>query len=176
MDAKLRDRIIGRIEDSFRWAGASGFDEGMRQATRVLTFFLEGFEQMRTREELVQLLDSMPEPNFAQEKMILGVLGFLPQMIRAGAGKLAKKLEDEVPAPTGGRPPIPQQTRAEIVAFMGDLHTRGTSLGACKKRASAKFGYSESTVERMWLERGNIDEVDFRSSTRWLIDPLTSNE
>jgi hypothetical protein len=170
MDVKFRDKIIAKLEGSIRWAGASSFDEGMSQAAKVLTFFLERIEQMKTRDDMERLLDSMPQPNYAEGKMILGVLSFLPQILRAGARKLANQLEGDVSAPAGGRPPIPQQTRAEIVVCMGDLHTPGTSLSACKKRAAARFGYSKSTIERAWLSRSEVNESDFRSAWNWLVD------
>lgn len=169
MNPAARDKAVRQIEAGLRWAGTDGFDEGMARAKKVLSYFLELVEQLQTKEDLVRNLDEM-QLTFFQEKLFLGSLRFLPQILRAGAAQMAKKLGEEVPGSSGGRPGIPQKTRAEIVAFISDLHMRGVSLTACKKRAALRFDCGASTVERIWLERANIEEVDFRAAWKWLND------
>jgi hypothetical protein len=101
--------------------------------------------------------------------LLLGSLKHLPQIIRVWLCQAAEVAEAELPSPTG-RPPVDSKARVEIVAYVGQLHTRGTSLEISKRRAAQRFGQSESTVQRIWDDRGNLEEADLRSVLRWLSD------
>lgn len=172
MNPAARDKAIRQIEAGIRWAGTDDFDDGMERARKALAYFLGLVEQLHTKEQVIKILDEL-QLNFIQEKLFLGSLPFLPQLLKAGTAQIAKQLDEQTPGLTAGRPGIPQKTRADIVVFIGDLHMRGTSLTACKKRAALRFDCGESTVERIWLERGNIEEVDFRSAWKWLFEENT---
>ncbi len=175
MNPAARDKAVRQIEAGIRWAGTDGFDAGMARARKVLSYVLEFVEQVQTKEDLVRCFDEM-QLTILQEKLLLGSLRFLPQILRVGAAQMSKKLEEQVPGSAGGRPGIPHTTRAEIVAFIGRLHMGGTSLTNCKKRAALRFDCGNSTVERIWLDRANIEEVDFRAAWEWLSEGGTLTE
>jgi hypothetical protein len=175
LKVETAEKFLNKFDELARWAGAMDFEDGMQQLKRLLVAFLQGTERVQTKEEFRKLLSEMPEPSFAEQKLFLGSMQFLPHLLRYGIKKLSDAMEKELPSPPTGRPRIEFQTRAEIVAFIGDLHTRGTSLEVAKKRAAQHFGYGPATVERMWIERGQISEVDFRSALKWFSDASESS-
>ncbi len=172
MNAELREKLIERVEAAIKWAGAPSWDEGMTQAKKVVMFTLEGIEEIQTKEQVRRIIDAWPEPSYPKARLLLATARALPTLISFAARHMAQRLEEDAPIPKGGRPPIPQQIRAEVVTFISELNKRGASLTRCKKRAADRFGFSKSTVERMWLERSEIGEVDFLSVRKFVLDSL----
>jgi hypothetical protein len=168
IDLEFREKLIARVEETVKWAGAPDYDTGMQQAMQIFEVLLSRMSLMRTKEDLRNLFDKMPNPSPLEKKLILAVAQYLPQIFRYGAKQLAEKLEGDAPALPRGRPNVDLERKAEIVAFAGKLHMQGCSLEISKKRAAAKFGISDSTVQRIWDDRGNIDDADFRSALKWL--------
>lgn len=167
LKAEQRDKFLSEIDDLARWAGASDFEEAAQLFKRLCVAFLTKLEPMQTREDFKNLLDGLPDLTFKDELMMKGLFRTFPQVLRYGLKQLANKAEKELPAPPTGRPPINYDTRAEIVTFIGQLNMRGTALEVCKKRAAQRFCCGVATVERIWIERGQIEEVDFRSALKW---------
>jgi hypothetical protein len=52
---------------------------------------------------------------------------------------------------------------------------KGCSTEIGKRRAAAKFELSDSTVQRIWDDRGNIDDADFWSALNWASRELTGH-
>ena len=168
MDPEFREKIIKKWDEFMRDAGAADYEAGMDKAVQVFQYFANQISLIRTKEALRNTLDKFPEPSPIEKKLILGVFRYLPEILRYGAKQLGDKAERELPAPPSGRPTVDLQQKAEIVTYVGTLIIKGCSAEAGKKRAAARFGISESTVQRIWDDRGSIDEADFRSAPNWL--------
>ncbi len=174
MRPDLRDKLIDRFEERMRWAGAKDWDEGTEDFLRLLEALREKVLLMKTKEDLAALLDQMPNPSWWEQKLLFGFLKHLPEILRVWAVQIASGAEKLLPAPPGGRPPVDLQRQVEIIMYVGQLHTDHYSMEISKKRAAAKFGISESTVQRIWDDRGSIDEADFRSAANWITEERSS--
>ncbi len=167
MKSELRDKILQLVEENFRWLGAKDYNDAMAITRRVLIRLLDITEPMKTREDFARGLDTLEDPSPVQRRLILAGIRFLPQIIRATLRRAADAAKKEIPSPTG-RPPTDQQLRANIVAYVNQLHLKGLTLELSKKRAAQRFGVSESSVQRSWDDRRNMEEADFRSALKWL--------
>jgi hypothetical protein len=171
MDMEFQVKLIERMEELFRWAGAADYDAGMRQFRGILLRLVERSEAIKTREDLARALNELENPSLLQRQLMLGSMRYLPQILRRWLREAVEVAEEEIPAAPTGRPPIDLQARAAVVEYVSQLHKRGCSLELSKKRAGERFTFSESTVQRIWDDRGSIDEADFRSALRWLSEP-----
>src|SRR4051812_29773783 len=97
MRAEVRDRLIERLDEVARWAGASDFDSGMADATRFFAALLEGIQRMKTKDDLRKLLDELPDLSMAEEQLLLASARFAPQLLSAAAKYLAKQLGADAP-------------------------------------------------------------------------------
>jgi hypothetical protein len=163
VQAKLRDAVIGCIEKQFIWAGAKSYGEGMDQARKLITKLHEGMEQIQTKEQLSAVLDGLPDPSKTEAMLIRGSLRWLPQLLQYGIKSFAAVASESLPALPRGRPSLEFQKKERIIAYIGQQFTRGRALETVKKEAAKRFVVSEATVQRIWDERANIDDVDFRS-------------
>ena len=170
MRAEQRDKLIERIDQAAQRFGAADFADGVRQASQFLETWLARFALVKTKDDLKKLLDEMPDPSLLEEKLILSLLRYLPQILRVWAKRLAEQAEEDFPAAPGGRPSTDLRERAEIVAYIGKLHLQGCSLELSKKRTATRFGRSESTIQRIWDNRGSIQPADFRSALKWVME------
>ncbi len=177
MKAELRDKVILEFEQCMMRVGAENYDQGMQQFSKLLAFLQKRVDPMQSREQLSTLLDELPEPSLIERMFIFGGFKYLPQIIRHGLKELSKRADEDLPAIPTGRPSLDLQSKAKIIAHVGQRHTTGYTLEQAKKSAAKKFGVSEATVQRAWDDRGNIGEIDFRSVLRYLSDgPGPPNE
>ena len=169
MKPSSRDSIIAGIERAYIVAGAKDYDSGMAQYGRLLERLLEYYHPMRSKKDLTVLLDAMPEPSSLKMRFILGAIQYMPQLLRYGAKRFAEMTEDfpEIPR---GRPGIDAFLKAQIVAHVGKRHMTGYTLDRAKKSAALQFRLSESTIQRVWDDRGNPGVVDFRSVLKFLVE------
>jgi hypothetical protein len=147
IDLEFREKIIARWEGLMRDAGASDYETGMDRAVQVFQFFVNQISLIRTKEDLRNMLAKLPDPSPVEKKIFLGFLNYLPQIIHYGAKQFAAKAERELPPIPRGRPSTVLQQKSEVVTYVGTLIMKGCSTEIGKKRAAAKFGMSESTVQ-----------------------------
>jgi hypothetical protein len=165
-----RDRIVAEMEHVFRKAGADDYDSGMAHFKEILDSFLECYEPMRSKENLITLLDALPEPSWLTMRFTMGVFQYAPQLLRHGLKQMAARAEEDLPEVPRGRPGLDAFTKAQIVAKVGKWHVAGYSLDQAKKRVALHFNVSESTVQRAWDDRRNREAVDFRSVVKFLTE------
>ena len=168
MRQDLRDKVLMRFDELAKWVGDEDFEDSVQHVLRTLVVFQEWVLKMKTRDDLKKFLDDMPEPSRTEEKLLLGTLRYLPLIVRVWIKRLAKIAYKKIPAPPSGRPGTDLRIRARVSAYVGKLHTEGYALEVSKKSAARKFALSEGTVQRIWDDRGSIDEADFRSAFNWL--------
>jgi hypothetical protein len=168
IEPEFRDKLVAKIEEAYKWAGAADYDAGMKQALQVAEFFLNQLSSIRSKEELRLLLDKLPAPSFLEKSLILGVTRYLPQILRYGTRQLAESAERDAPGVPRGRPGVDLQQRADVIAHIGALIVKGCSDEAAKRRAAAKFAISKSTVQRIWDDRASVGEADFRSALKYI--------
>jgi hypothetical protein len=159
---EIREEIIRRFEAAFQFAGASSYDDAMWQFGKLLEFARITLEEVRTKEQFQASLDKL-ELSANQEKLMLAGSKFLPQIVRWGLSKVARAAAESLPAIPAGRPGVDFYTKSQVIAFIGKKHMRGYSLEQSKKSAAIHFGVSEGTVQRIWDDRVNIGEPDFRA-------------
>jgi ribosomal protein L28 len=158
------------LEKAFIWAGAQDFDHGMAVFKKLVDKLQSCHDEMRTKEYFASQLDKLPEPSWLEKRYIQGVFKFLPQLLLFGAKQFVQKAEDEIPPLPRGRPAPDAWVKAQIVAEIGKKEMVGCSHKQAKFRTARKFNMSLSTVQRIWDDRGNPGEVDFRSVLRYLSD------
>jgi hypothetical protein len=168
VELRTRELILERLEQAFIWAGATDFDSGMAQFKKVVDRLQSAHNAMRSRDYLAARLDEMPEPSVLEKSLFLGIIQFLPNILRFGTKKLAETVEDEVPELKRGRPGLDAVTKAQIVAHIGKRHTAGYSLDQAKQSAVRQFEVSTATIQRVWDDRRNRGAVDFRSVLKYL--------
>ena len=167
---RTRDWIVDETERAFIWAGAEDFDEGIATFKKVVDKLQSCYDEIRSKEYFGRQLDAMPEPGRMQKRFLRGVFRFLPQVLLYGAKRLAENATDDIGALPSGRPGPDAYLKAQIVAEIGNKLIRGCSLQQAKQRTAMQFNLKLPTVQRIWDDRGNPDEVDFRSVLRFLSD------
>ena len=168
MKATSRDTIISEIERVLVHAGAKDYDSGMATFEKLLNWLQEHYHPMKSKEDFAALLDSLPEPSWLQMRFLLGSFKYTPHVMRYSLKRLTEMAEDDFPEIPRGRPGLDAYMKAQIVAHVGKRYTEGYALEQAKWSAARKFGISVSTVQRAWDDRGNRDEVDFRSVLKFL--------
>jgi hypothetical protein len=167
---KTRDWLIDELEKAFIWAGASDFESGITTLKKVIDKLQDCHDTLRTKEHLAQQLNTLPEPSWVQKRFIQGFFRYLPQVFRFGVKQLAQVTEDEIPGLPAGRPGPDALLKEQIVAEVSKRQMHGCNLKQAKERTARHFHTSFSTVQRIWDDRGNPGEVDFRSVLRYLND------
>jgi hypothetical protein len=168
VNPEFREKVIARWEKLIQDTGAPDHETAMQQLIQGFEKVLVVFSLVRTKQDLRNLLDKLPEPNLVEKKLILGFFQWAPQIVQYGVKQFAAKLERELSALPRGRPGTDLQQKAEVVTYVGTLIMKGCSTEVGKRRAAAKFGLSDSTVQRIWDDRGNIEDADFRSTLTWI--------
>ncbi len=115
-------------------------------------------ENVRTREQIVALLDAEPEPSASTIWMCESVTDYAPFLVNRFVKKVAKEAAKNLPEnPSGPKPVIAESEKPLICAFIKELYGNKVSVQDAKRRASKKWGVSVRSVERVWAERGSSD-------------------
>lgn len=168
MRPELRDRLMAKLDELARQLDEPDFASASSRTVRILQKLTEIMEPATSRNKLATFLDEMPEPSRMDELLMLASIRFMPFMLRAWLKGLASKADRNLPALPSGRPGVDVQTRQDVIDFVADLFKHGVSLEMSKKRAALHFAISESTVQRVWDDRGGVPEPDFKSAAKWL--------
>jgi hypothetical protein len=172
MRRELQDRLLARVEELSLWAGSRSYEEGMEHVLRLLELLQKDISVIKTRDELRQVLEKLEDPTRFQERLILGVLKYMPQILRVWAKQLSEVAEDQLPAPPGGRPKVDIQLQEQIVNYIAKLRfVDALSMEQSKERAALRFDVSATTIQRVWDDRTNSDPADIRSSMKYLSEP-----
>ena len=112
-------------------------------------------ENVRTREQIVALLDAEPEPSPATIRVIEAVIRFAPYLLNRLVKKVAKDaLKGLAENPPGPKPVISESEKPLIIAFIRDLYVyREVSVQDAQRRAAMKWSVSFRSIERLWAER-----------------------
>lgn len=176
MRPELRNKLIAKLDELAKKFGDEDFPTGAAHVSDVLQKLAREMQLMSTRERLVALFDELPEPSKTDELFMLASLHFLPAMLRVWFKEFAATAGKELPSPPGGRPSVDPNIRAKVIAYILELFGKQVSLEIGKKRAALRFDLSESTVQRIWDDRGGLPEPDFKSAMRWIAEELSSSE
>ena len=150
---------MSAIEKWIVVAGAKDYAEGMESASKVIGWFYERTQMVKTRDDLRALLDSCPAMSKREELTYLFLANHLPQVIRPGLKNAAKKAADTIPPRKGGRPPaIAPQKTGEVLDCVSALMRKGCTHEAAIYRTAQRFTSSERTIERLWAKRGSISD------------------
>jgi hypothetical protein len=167
---ELSEKFVQEIEKCLILAGAESYEQGMQKFGKLLEFMQKAYDPMRSKEQFIAVLNQLPEPSLLERLFIQGGMKYLPQVIRFGLKELSKSADETFPAIPRGRTGVDLQTKAKMISFVGQRHMTGYSLEQAKKSAAKHFCMSESTVQRVWDDRGSIGEIDFRSVLKYLAD------
>lgn len=169
--AEVREEIIRRFEESFRSVGATSYDGAMQQFARILDRVQRYFEKLHSKEQLRASLDEM-KMSWWEERVLRAAAGSLPKIVRLLITKAAEAAEDTLPPLPVGRPGPDFHTKLEVIKHVGMKHTRGFSMDQSKRSAALAFGISRATVQRIWDERRDIGEPDFRGVLKALLQEV----
>jgi hypothetical protein len=171
VDEKMREKMVLALENAVRVAGARDYEEGMKQAKKLIDFADNGIQSIQTIEGLRKTLDSCLPTSKSEEKVVLLAIKLLPQLLRVGLKMAAKKAVSALPPPPAGRPRVTTANKTqEVLIFISELHRKGCSLKVAKGRASRRFEISLRTIERLWSNRGSVheDEPTFKEVLRFI--------
>ena len=161
MNEEVREKMVLAFENAVLVAGAQDYEAGVRQASKLIEFIQDGVQSIQTKDGLRKMLDSWLPMSKSEEKVALLALKLLPQLLRIGLKGAAKKAETTLPALPGGRPrAVSADKTQEALNHVSELHRKGCTFKVAKDRASMKYGLSQRTIERMWLNRESIQEVE----------------
>lgn len=161
MDETTREKLVAALENAVLAAGAKDYETGMMQARRLLEITLEGLVCMQTKDDLRNMLDSLPPTSWSQENMALFAFKAMPKILRIGLKMAAKKAALTLPPPSGGRPRVANATQArEVINAILQLVGKGCTPRVAKDRTAQKFGLGRRTIHRIWQNRGSIKEDD----------------
>lgn len=154
MNPDQRDRILAACDEAS--IEISGFSIATSAATvsKWLRGLAEMTEQLKTREQIIELLSKLRDLSPEEELMALEACHYAPELFRLGGIALADLAKKEFPrAPGGGRPPVlTSEAKGQVCRFIGEL-IPNTSLKAAILRASQRFAVSERTIRSAWSQR-----------------------
>lgn len=155
MNEKLREKIVIAFEKSIQRAGAKDYQSGMEQAGKVLAFFCERVEAMKSPDELRTLLDRLPPMSKHEEMIALVLAQNLHHVFRLGLKAAAKRVATDFPI--GGRPPALSNQDARVALdYVSKLNRQGCPLEVAKSRTAQRFSCSVRTIERLWAQRARF--------------------
>ena len=174
-DARHRafiEKLLERSALLFQSAGEPNYEASIQQTIKSFEFLLNGMKTIQTKDDLRQALLKLPKPSAMEQRIFLAAIKYVPQLVNYGAKQIIQSEAHALPALPRGRPGSTLQQKAEIVGYVGALITKGCSTEIAKRRAATRFSRSESTIQRDWDDRGNMNEADFRSVLRWVQDGI----
>jgi hypothetical protein len=117
-------------------------------------------ENVRTREQIIALLDAEPEPSASTVWALGQIAHFAPYLANRVVKKIAKdSVKDLRENPPGPKPVVEDWQKPLICAFIRDLYGNNkVSVQDAQRRAAAKWGIGLRSVERIWAERGTFAE------------------
>lgn len=116
-------------------------------------------ENVRTREQIVTLLDAEPEPSPATIRVFESVIRFAPYLVNRLVKNVAKDaVKGLAENPPGPKPVIPESEKPLIIAIILDLMGKKVSRQDAQGRAAMKWGVSLRSIERHWAQRDNFHE------------------
>jgi hypothetical protein len=180
LDEKLREKIIAAVEKSIQIAGAKDYQSGMVQTSKLLAYFYEHIESMKTPDDLRALLDRCPPMSRYEKALALVLAQNLHHVLRLGLKAAAKKAASDLPA--GGRPSALANDKAlEALDYVSKLNRKGYPFEVAKSRAAHNYGCSVRTIERLWAKRESISEemlpdVTIEDALRYLTSDHVSVE
>lgn len=156
MRPEARDEFLRSADATAKQVGGESFHGGIVLIRSWLPKLTELLDSVRTPEMLAQLLDET-EMSIDNERLMLALAGFGPQLVRWIFAKLSRNAEATLPNFSNRRPAIAASVQIEMLQFINDLHfNQGLGLQDVKGRAARRFGCKVRTVERYWRERKEI--------------------
>jgi len=165
---ETREWIIEGVERSFQWAGATDYASGVASFKKFVEWMQRAHETLQSKEHFSRVLDDVPEPTWMEKRVFQGFFRYAPQILLYSAKSIARTAEESIPELPRGRPGADAYTKAQIVAEISKKELRGCTHKQAKIRTARQFSVSLATVQRAWDDRGNRDEVDFRSVLKFL--------
>jgi len=160
VDEELREKIVSAFERAIQVAGAKGYEDGIKQALRLIDFAYSGVRSMQTTDELRNVLDALPPLSEREQQILLYLVSQLPQLLRTGLKLASHKAASTLPAAGNGRPPAASAEEAqEILNYISELHRKNCTLRVAKERAAKKYRKSKRTIDRIWTNRASIPTV-----------------
>jgi len=154
VNEKYRERLIAAVEKSMKTVGANDYTSGMEQARKLIAFFYQGMEHLKTPDDLRALLDMCSPMSKREEAIYLLLAQNLHPVIRLGLNSLAKRASSNLPAFNPGRPPaLTEKETREALDYVWYAIRRGYSMQVAKLRAAQKYGCSLRTINRLWVRR-----------------------
>jgi hypothetical protein len=169
MKTDQRDRLIEAADYAMRQVNGVGLDEALPKVHRLAVWFAQSTEKVKTREELVEVLDCLPDVSWADEKLFIAGCRYAKPLLRLGILALAKDAKRDLPPPPGGRHRLfTTEGEIEVCDAIVKLIRKGTSLQVCFFRVGQQFNASPRTVRRIWEDRDEIaaesHDPDFRTT------------
>lgn len=153
MDSESRNQFIAGLDNAFKSIGAASLEEGCESAAKLFEMIAIKIRQLGNREELEKVLAA--DTVSAEERNIaVAAAEQLPSLVSAAVQWLSASLAKDFPAQPQGRPKsLSKAQEVEACEYVGKLFSSGATLKVAKQRAAAKFGVSQTTIERVWVDR-----------------------
>jgi len=156
MQPEAREKFLRLADATAKELGGESFQGGIDLTRRCLSMLTGMFDSMKTPEMLAQRLDEL-EISIENERLMIALVGFGPQLLRWLFANLNRTAETTLPNFPNRRPAIAANKQIEMLRFMNDLHfNHAVELQKAKSRAARHFGCKVRTVERYWHDREEI--------------------
>jgi hypothetical protein len=169
---KFVDEIIGRIEGLFAQLGTN-YEIGIQQTIKLLEWAAQTMKQAQTIADFRRLaLTEMERPAPMRQKMLCGCLEHFPRLVAHAARYVAENEERGLPPLPRGRKGKTIQEKCEVVDFILSRIRKGYNTEQAKASAARRYDWSPATVQRIWDDRGNTAEPDYRSVLKGAVERL----
>ncbi len=167
------DEMVHRVEALMVKAGATSYEAGTQKTIKLLEWLAQSLFSVKTVADLRRMMLQLERPLPIHQLILSGFLEHLPRLVAHGARYIAANEERDLP-PLHGRKPVTIQEKAEIVDFILARIKNGYNTEQAKKRAGLRYGYSRATIQRIWDDRGSMQEVDYGSVLQWAMETFSA--
>jgi len=181
MKADQRDRVWAAMDVAALKISGMDLEHSMAEGHRIFARLAELAAQMKTREQLTEMFDNLPDLSFKEEALLRVGCRFAPQLLRLGAAAVAETAKQTLPQAPGGRSrALSREEERQVCKFIGELLVHETSFKGAIFRASQRFDVSQRTIERVWSHRlrlrENISDPSFQDVVNALRESLDEKE
>lgn len=161
MTPELRDRLLALADEKLKLAGFGSVEEFFERGYQAIDKLGKAFENLRTRDGLVAILNKIDVPK-EDEPFVIATFRYFPYLLRELLGYISEVELKRLPgSPTGRKPSLNSEQATNVCAYVASLYGKGVELRVAKQRAAQRYAISIRTVERAWHNRrAKTDDID----------------
>jgi hypothetical protein len=173
MKPDQRDRIRKALDMAATKVSGMDLERSMAKGQEFFALLANLTALVKTREQLTEMFDNLPDLTFKEEALIRVGCRFAPHLLRLGLTAAAETAKKKLPQVPGGRSrALSREEENQVCRLIGELLIYGTSLKDAIFRASQRFDVSRRTIERVWAQRLHLSEDNFEPTFPEVVSAL----